>query len=148
MLEAVGWMASLNDRAGAAMLAAGAHAATDITGFGLLGHAHEMAHGSRVCLQFDSRAVPVLPHVLELIRSDVIPGGTRDNASMHSRSVSFNESVSPALRMALSDAQTSGGLLISLPPDRLSEFRTALEGARALCSVVGEVRSGEGIVVY
>jgi selenide, water dikinase len=148
MREAIAWMSSLNDRAGAAVIAADAHAATDITGFGLLGHAYEMAHASRVCLNIDSHTVPLMPRVLELIECDVIPGGTRDNAAVHGRFTSFGDSVHEALRVALSDAQTSGGLLVSLPPDRLSVFRAAMDGAHATCAVIGEVRSGEGIVVY
>lgn len=148
MQEAIGWMASLNDRAGSALQSAGAHAATDITGFGLLGHAYEMAHGSSVALHIDSSSVPLLPGVLELIERDVVPGGTRDNAAVHAGFTSFASAVSPALRIALSDAQTSGGLLVSLPPDRFSVFQREMQGAHALCAVIGEVRSGEGILVH
>jgi selenide,water dikinase len=147
MQEAIGWMAALNDRAGAALQAAHAHAATDITGFGLLGHANEMARGSKASLHIESAAVPLLPHVLELIEQDVVPGGTRDNAAVHREFTSFASGVSPALRIALSDAQTSGGMLVSLSPDRLPAFQAALQGAHAVCAVIGEVRSGEGIVV-
>lgn len=147
MQEAIGWMAALNDRAGAALHPAGAHAATDITGFGLLGHASEMARGSKVALHIDSAHVPLLPRVLDLIEQDVVPGGTRDNAGVHAEFTSFASSVSPALRIALSDAQTSGGLLVSLAPDRLSVLQTEMQGAHALCAVIGEVRTGEGIVV-
>jgi selenide,water dikinase len=147
MRDAVDWMASLNDRAGAAMQTAHAHAATDITGFGLLGHANEMARGSRVALRIDSSAVPVLDNVLDLARRDVVPGGTRDNAAVHAQFTTFAASVPHALRVVLSDAQTSGGLLVSLPRERLAEFQAQLQGARAVCAVIGEVRSGEGILV-
>jgi selenide,water dikinase len=147
MREAIAWMASLNDRAGAAAQRARAHAATDITGFGLLGHANEMARASNVALHIRAQTVPLLPRVLELIEQDVIPGGTRDNAAVHAQFTSFAASVPAALRLALSDAQTSGGLLISLPPDRLATLQAQLEGAHALCAVIGEVRGGEGIVV-
>lgn len=148
MREAIAWMAALNDRAGAALQSAGAHAATDITGFGLLGHASEMARGSNVALHIDAAAVPLLPHVLDLIGRDVVPGGTRDNAKVHAAFTTFGDGVPETLRIALSDAQTSGGMLVSLPPDRLEAFRDALHGAHALCAVIGEVRSGEGITVY
>jgi selenide,water dikinase len=148
MHEAIDWMATLNDRAGAALCAADAHAATDITGFGLLGHAGEMARGSRVSLHIDAHAVPLLPQVLELIERDIVPGGTRDNAAVHAEFVSYEGDVPYTLRMALSDAQTSGGLLVSLAPDRLEVFKEELQGAHALCAVIGEVRTGEGIVVY
>ncbi len=147
MREAIAWMASLNDRAGAALQAVRAHAATDITGFGLLGHAFEMARASNVALHIRASAVPLLPRVLDLIERDVIPGGTRDNAQAHAEFTTFSESVSSPLRLALSDAQTSGGLLISLPPDRLTALQEQLAGAHALCAVIGEVRPGEGITV-
>lgn len=148
MNEAVEWMASLNDRAGSAMQIAGAHAATDITGFGLLGHAHEMARASNVALHITASNIPVLSHVLDLIERDVVPGGTRDNAAVHAEFTTFAGSVPAALRIALSDAQTSGGLLVSLAPDSLSVFEAEMQGAHALCAVIGEVRSGEGIVVH
>jgi selenide,water dikinase len=146
--EAVAWMATLNDRAAAAMLAAGANAATDVTGFGLLGHANEMALGSNVAIHITSSAVPLMHGVAELIERGVIPGGTRDNAAVHAQFTSFDASVPEALRIALSDAQTSGGMLISLPPDSLSTFEAAFADARGVCAVIGEVRSGEGIVVH
>jgi len=148
MSDAIGWMASLNDRAGAALQRCDANAATDITGFGLLGHANEMARGSNAALHIEAASVPVLPRVLELIERDVVPGGTRDNAAAHAAFTTFAPSVPSALRIALSDAQTSGGLLVSLPPDRLSAFQAEMSGANALCTVIGEVRSGDGIVVH
>lgn len=147
MQEAIDWMASLNDRAGAALQTVSAHAATDITGFGLLGHAYEMARASHVSLHIAATSVPLLPKVLELIERGIVPGGTRDNAVTQAQFTSFGAAVPPALRLALSDAQTSGGLLVSLSPDRLSAFQAELQGAHALCAVIGEVRSGEGIVV-
>jgi selenium donor protein len=147
MAGAVEWMAALNDRAGAALQGAGAHAATDITGFGLLGHAAELARGSGVGIRIRAMAVPLMEHVLELIERDVVPGGTRDNAEAHAHFTTYAASVPHALRIALSDAQTSGGLLVSLAPDRVSEFEASLRGARVLCAVIGEVHSGEGILV-
>lgn len=147
MQEPIAWMAALNDRAGLALREVHAHAATDITGFGLLGHANEMARGSGVAFHIHANDVPVMPDVLELIERGIVPGGTRDNAAAHAQFTVFAPSVSPALRLALSDAQTSGGMLISLPPDRLSALQTHLQGAHALCAVIGEVRPGEGILV-
>lgn len=147
MREAIEWMAALNDRAGAALLAAHAHAATDITGFGLLGHGYEMARGSNVALEIEANAVPLLPGVLELIERDIIPGGSRDNAAVHAQFTSFDPSVSPAMRIALSDAQTSGGLLVSVPPEHFPAFAALLQGTHVLCAAIGKVRSGEGILV-
>jgi selenide,water dikinase len=147
MREAVEWMSTLNDRSSIAMLEAGAHACTDVTGYGLLGHAAEMAHGSRVALHIEAARVPLMPQVLELIERGIVPGGTHDNAEAHAAYTAFDPQVPAALRLALSDAQTSGGLLISIAPDRLEHFRKALNGARALCAVIGEVRDGEGLTV-
>jgi selenium donor protein len=147
MREATEWMAALNDRAGAALQTVRAHAATDITGFGLLGHANEMARGSGVALHLNSAAIPLLPHLLDLVARDAVPGGTRDNALAHAQFTTFADSVPPPLRVALSDAQTSGGMLVSLPREQLPAFAAELHGAHALCAVIGEVRLGEGIVV-
>ncbi len=148
MEEAVAWMIALNDRAAAAMLQAHAHAATDVTGYGLLGHAAEMARASAVALEIESAKVAIMPGVLELIERGIVPGGSKDNAALHADFTDFADGVSPALRVALSDAQTSGGLLISLPAHRLQTFAQALGGARALCTVIGKVRDGEGIAVH
>ena len=147
MLEAIEWMATLNDRASHAMLQARAHAATDVTGFGLLGHAGEMVRGSSVSLHLRAAGVPLLPRVLDLIEAGHIPGGTKDNAAAHAEFTTFDQSVSPALRLALSDAQTSGGLLVALEPQNLEIFQRHLLGAHALCAVIGEIRAGEGITV-
>ena len=148
MNEAVEWMTMLNEPASRAMLAADAHAATDITGYGLLGHAGEIAAASRVALHIDSANVPLLPRVLELIELGAVPGGTKDNATAHAQYTSFDPSVSHAMRIALSDAQTSGGLLVSLSPESLSTFTKHMEGTRGLCAVIGKVADGEGIVVH
>ncbi|HEY9180776.1 MAG TPA: selenide, water dikinase SelD, partial [Candidatus Baltobacteraceae bacterium] len=85
---------------------------------------------------------------LELIERDIMPGGTHDNAAAHAAFTTFANTVAEPLRMALSDAQTSGGMLVSLPADRLCAFQEEMQGAHALCAVIGEVRSGEGIVVH
>jgi selenide,water dikinase len=144
---AIGWMTTLNASAAAAMLQADAHAATDITGFGLLGHAGELARASGVRLAIDAKAVPIMDGVLDLIRADVVPSGTRNNARTHATFTTFAASVDDALRVALSDAQTSGGLLISVARDQLDLLRARLRAASVLDAVIGEVTQGEGITV-
>jgi selenide,water dikinase len=136
LVEAIRWMTTLNDEAARAMLAAGAHAATDVTGFGLLGHAGEIARASGARLVFDAAAIPLMDGVLDAIGRDCIPGGTRTNVAAHAAFVAFAPAVSGALRIAFSDAQTSGGLLVSLPPSRAT-FGT----------VIGRVEAGTGIRV-
>jgi selenide, water dikinase len=140
-------MTTLNEQASEAMLAADAHAATDITGFGLLGHADNMARASNVRLVFESGAVPFMRRVLELVEAGTTPGGTRHNAETHAAFTEFAPSVPDAVRTGLSDAQTSGGLLISVAPDRLDRLARDLEKCGALAAVIGEVRDGAGIKV-
>ncbi len=144
---AIDWMTTLNAGAATAMLQADAHAATDITGFGVLGHGGELARASGVRLAIEANAVPIMDRVLELIRADVVPSGTRNNVRTHATFTTFAASVDEALRVALSDAQTSGGLLISVAPRRLDVLRSALRAANVLDAVIGEVVRGEGITV-
>jgi selenide,water dikinase len=146
--EAVRWMTTLNANAAEAMLAARAHAATDVTGFGLLGHAENLARASGVRLRIDATAVPFMSRVLELIGAGVIPGGTRHNAETHATFADFAPSVPEAVRVGLSDAQTSGGLLICVSPDRAAQLSSDLRANGALAAVIGEVREGAGIEVH
>lgn len=145
--EAVTWMTTLNDRAAEAMLAAAARAATDVTGFGLLGHADNMARASNVRLEFEASAVPFMAGVLELIEAGMVPGGTRNNAETHAAFTNFAPSVRDTVRVGLSDAQTSGGLLISVAPAALDALARELEVRGVLAAVIGEVREGAGIEV-
>jgi selenide, water dikinase len=147
MIPAIASMKKLNAGAARAMLRAGVDAATDITGFGLLGHAAEMARASRVRLRIVAGRVPVFPKVLDLIAVDVMPGGTRNNAREHSGFTQFAKSVPGAMRMVLSDAQTSGGLLIAVPPERAQALADALLENDALAAEIGEVEEGVGIEV-
>jgi len=144
MAEAVRSMSALNARASEAALEAGARACTDVTGFGFLGHLREMAAGSRVGMEIVAGAVPLFERTLELIEAGEIPGGTRDNASAHAAFTSFEAAVSPAMRLALSDAQTSGGLLLAVPPERTVEMVEALERRGELARIVGTVTEGDG----
>jgi selenide, water dikinase len=145
--EAVRAMTTLNDRAAEAMLAAGAHAATDVTGFGLLGHAHNMANASNVRLVFDSAAVPVMARVLELIDAGMVPGGTRHNAETHAAFTDFDDGVPANARLALSDAQTSGGLLIAIGTQRADALLAELTARDCFAAVIGKASPGSGLAV-
>jgi selenide,water dikinase len=113
---AVDTMAALNRAASEAMLASrGVHAATDVTGFGLLGHLSEML-GTELDVQLEYGSVPVLVGVRELIAQDVVPGGTRRNLASVEALVDWPASLASAERLLLADAQTSGGLLIAVDP--------------------------------
>jgi selenide,water dikinase len=116
---AVDTMTTLNDAASEAMLEAGAIAATDVTGFGLLGHLRRMALASGCVAVVDASAVPLLTGALDLARSDVVPGGTKRNLAYVRPDTDFGDLAEPE-RAVLADAQTSGGLLIAtLEPSRL-----------------------------
>jgi selenide,water dikinase len=118
-----------------AMRAAAAHACTDVTGFGLLGHAYELAKASDVTLNIESKAVPLLPDVLELIIQGMLTRGDRNNRMYVGDTVRIEESVSGPMQSALFDPQTAGGLLISMNEDRVDEFLREIADA----SVIGSV---------
>jgi selenide, water dikinase len=123
---AIAGMLRLNAGAGAAMVEVGVHAATDITGFGLLGHLHYLAKASGVGAEVSADSVPLLPGVEGLADAGEVPSGTRRNEQFLRTRARFAESVSPARRTALSDAQTSGGLLIAIQAGKLDTILEAL----------------------
>ncbi len=104
----------------------GAHACTDVTGFGLLGHLREMAAASGLDAEIEAGAVPVLEPARELAAADVVPGGTLDNLEHVSPFVDWSSGLSRVDRLLLADAQTSGGLLIAVPPERTEALLAAL----------------------
>lgn len=111
-------MATLNRQAAEIMMEIGINACTDITGFGLLGHLYEMAVGSGVNVTVKASTVPMLKEATTLAAADVVPGGTLNNLAYIDPHVTFAPSLSKATRLVLADAQTSGGLLISVPESR------------------------------
>lgn len=112
---AIASMTTLNKTACEQMVASGAHGCTDITGFGLLGHAREMALGSNVTLEIEANAVPLLAGVLEYARAGAIAGGLKNNRAFVACDVAPNEAIDEALYALLCDPQTSGGLLVATP---------------------------------
>ena len=132
-------MSTLNKAAAEAMQAVRASAATDVTGFGLLGHALNIARASRVTLRVWSRVVPILPGVLEFAGQNVVPGGLLANASYLEAETRYDEAVPAAVRAALADPQTSGGLLIVAAPARVKDLMARLARARVKAAVIGEV---------
>ncbi len=147
MAEAVRWMTTLNAGAARAMLAAGAHAATDITGFGLLGHAAEVARASGVRLRIVASRVPILDRVYDLVARDIIPAGTRRNVREHATFTTFASAISEPARLVLSDAQTSGGLLIAIAPEGVAGLRADLLSSGVLAAQIGSVEPGRDIIV-
>ncbi len=130
---AVAAMTTLNDAAARAARAAGAHALTDVTGFGLLGHLHEMCEASGLEAEVDAAAVPALPGALELAAAGTArAGGSARNSSEAEAFTEFAAELDPARRALLSDAMTSGGLLAAVPAG------APMEGVR-----IGALRAGE-----
>ena len=135
LAEAVRVMSTLNRDACRAMLEAGATAATDVTGYGLLGHLTEMLTAGNVGASISVSSLPVLAHARALAADGVVPGGTRKNLAAVAATTTW-EDVADADRLVLADAQTSGGLLIAVPAarrdrllDRLRELGTPAAAA-------------------
>jgi selenide,water dikinase len=138
-------MASLNKAAGEALAASGAvHALTDVTGFGLLGHAWEMAEGSGVAFRLRSSSIPVLAGVHALAARDIAPGGSKANLAWVGPHVRFDEALDGPTRLVLADAQTNGGLLAAVSPDHLEAVQDALERAGVQAAAIGDVLAADG----
>jgi len=134
----------LNKGAKDAALAAGATAATDVTGFGLLGHLHHVLAASGSAARLDASAVPRFGCVRDLAADGLVPGGTRKNLDYVEPHARFDPGVDAVERLILADAQTSGGLLIAVPPEGVDRLTTELERSGAVArAVVGEVIDGE-----
>jgi len=141
--RAIALMTTLNRGAKDAALACGARAATDVTGFGLLGHLHNLASASGVSARVRASAVPVLDFSRALAQAGVVPGGTKRNRKWLEPSVRFADDVDETTRVLLCDAQTSGGLLIAVPAERAPELVAALGRQGTLAAaVVGELVAG------
>ena len=126
---AVEVMTRLNAAAAEAARAAGAHGMTDVTGFGLLGHLHELALASGVAAEVDSTAVPAIPGALELLEDDrAVAGGSRNNRRYAEEFATFEPGVDEVHRRLMTDAMTSGGLLVAVDPARAAELPGAVIG--------------------
>jgi selenide,water dikinase len=150
---AVDSMLRLNGPAARVLRWAGVRACTDITGFGLLGHASEMAQASGARLRISASAVPFLDGALECVKDKQVPGGTGRNrdyllspTSPEQARVTIEKSISRDLTTLLFDPQTSGGLFAAIPSDKLPDVRSALKEQDVECWEVGEVVEGESMV--
>ena len=138
------FMSALNARAAAAALAAGAHAATDVTGFGFLGHSWQMAKASGVRMRFRAENISLIAGALESASMGLVPAGAYANRRFLDGRVRICEKVPLALQDVLFDPQTSGGLLICLPAESVEKFRQAAAGQRECGSaVVGQIEEGD-----
>lgn len=144
--EAIDWMKLLNRGAADALNGFGVKAVTDITGNGFLGHAAEMARGSRVKMQIRANSIPVLELVWPLAEQGMVPGGTKMNRLYLGDFVQFH-GVSSAIEWVLYDAQTSGGLFAAIPRETFDSAKASLSKNNVFFAEIGEVISGSGIEV-
>jgi selenide,water dikinase len=141
--EAVAGMVRLNAPASAVMLEVGVHAATDVTGFGLLGHLRSLLRASECAAQLEAASVPVLAGTRELAEQGQVPGGSRRNLDDLAADVHFDSEVDDTTRLIFGDAQTSGGLLIAVPPERVEALLRGLASVAPGSAVIGRVTEGE-----
>jgi selenide,water dikinase len=140
---AVASMTLLNAGASRAALAAGVRAATDVTGFGLLGHLHRMLAASGAAARIRAAAVPLLPGAAALAAAGFVSGGTRANTDRMRAFTTLDAAIPPELAVLLHDAQTSGGLLLAAPAGAASALLSALRDQDLPAALIGEVVAGE-----
>ena len=149
MEEAVNVMTNLNSGGAKAMNAVGVNACTDITGYGLLGHLLEMCQGSKISVTIEFNEIPLMQGVFELAQKGFIPGGTKRNLDHVTPNVNFSKNISQEQKHLLADAQTSGGLLISVPKDRAEDLQNLLMENQCLSSsVIGQVYNSAEFPIY
>ena len=140
---------TLNDRPMLAARRIGVNAATDITGFGLLGHVLEMADGAGLCAEISFDAIPVLDSALPLLSEGIKPGATARNLAYVKNRTQFDGDLTDVAKWILTDPQTSGGLLFAVSPHNAADLIDALVEEQALCAaVIGRLVAGTGMQVY
>ncbi len=139
-------MTALNKRASELMIEVGASTATDITGFGLIGHLSEVLSASRCSARLHAGSVPFFKEAVSLAELGTVPGGTRANQKNYEPIVEWEENVSHTDRVLMNDAQTSGGLLIFVPKERKERLVQALQKENILAANIGDVfeETGKG----
>lgn len=145
--EAVDWMKQLNDKAGQLAIEFGLRAATDITGYSFLGHALEMAEASGAALHFEFGKIPFIACARKYAEMGCFPGGAFDNKAYFEPKIRFDASIDEANQMLLFDPQTSGGLLLGVPQEKVEAFLSRAREIGQAAWVVGRVEAGSGIQV-
>jgi selenide,water dikinase len=136
-------MAALNKRASEIMLEVGASTATDITGFGFIGHLWEVLNASGLLARVHAESMPYFNDAVAFAEKGVVPGGTKANFQTFSRNVNYSDAVDDARKILLNDAQTSGGLLIFVPEDKKEKLIAALDAEGILAAHIGDTLEGE-----
>jgi len=145
--EVIGWMTLLNKTAGQLATEFGLRGGTDITGFSLLGHGWEMSNAAHVALEFEYSKIPFVTCARKYADKGAFAGGLFDNRSYFSSHVRFGESLDEPSQMLLFDPQTSGGLLLGVPQDKLDAFTKRAKELNQPLWVIGKVKEGNGIQV-
>jgi len=147
LADAVAWMKKLNRSASVLAVESGLQGGTDITGYSLMGHAYEMAQASGVRLRFNYEKVPFIKGAHRYAQAGAFPGGAWDNQAYYGSSVHFKMNLDEADRMLLFDPQTSGGLLLAVPPEKLAAFFELAEKLEQPVWEIGQVEVGAGIEI-
>jgi selenide,water dikinase len=145
--SAVAWMKRLSAPASRLARQHGVRAATDVTGFGLLGHSQELAEASSVHLRLWLRSIPFMAGADEYARAGAWPGGSADNMQFFTPAVAFEEPINEIAKMLLFDAQTSGGMLLAVPEGRVGDLLADADILGIPLWAIGRVESGSGIAV-
>ena len=145
--EAIEWMSRLNKTAGQLAVEFDLRGGTDITGFGFLGHSMEMAEASGVLLSIENSKLPFLSGARGYAEKGIFPGGAFDNKGHFERNVQFDRKLDEPAQMLLFDPQTSGGLLLGVPREKLDAFENRANELGQPVWVIGDVRAGQGIEV-
>jgi len=141
--EVIESMLTLNKKAGEIVIEAGVSTATDITGFGLIGHLYEVLTASRCSARLSVNQVPFFAKAVSFAEQNIVPGGTYDNFTNYSQFVRWDKNISYAEKLLLNDAQTSGGLLIFVPSEKKEQLITSLRKEGVLASYIGDILQEE-----
>jgi selenide,water dikinase len=145
--EVVSWMKKLNKAAAELAVEFNLHGGTDVTGFSLLGHAFEMSEASKVGMRLSYQKIPFTSGARHYAEEYIFPGGTYDNRLYFASNVHFDPSLDEPAQLLLFDAQTSGGLLLSVPPSKLEALQARAAEMNQPLWVIGEIVPGKGIKV-
>lgn len=149
MVKSAESMATLNKLAADVMTEIGVNSATDVTGFGLLGHLLEMCKASRVSAKIDYQVLLFLPSVKELAEKGIVPGGTKRNLKFVEDKVQFGKHLTDIDKLLLADAQTSGGLLISIPVEKAEKYISKFnELSEIKVVIIGEIIEKSEHTIY
>jgi selenide,water dikinase len=145
--QVIASMLTLNKTAARAAVQSGAKGATDVTGFGLLGHALNIAESSGVDLVIQNESVPLMKRAKEFISDGFAPKGAKNNLGFVLKKTTFSRGISNVDKLALADPQTSGGLLVAIPQKNVDKFKNALQKTNTPYWIIGEAVKGRGRII-